>query len=143
VAGHPVGRRLATAPGDGTANPEKGSVIVLLATDAPLDARQLRRLALRAGAGLARTGSVFGHGSGDIALAFSTAYTVPQLPQQPMPCVAMLHDALLDPLFEAAADACEQAVLHALWHAKPVTGRDGHHRRALPELLAGWPTLSS
>jgi len=142
VAGHPVGRVLARASGDGATGPEKGSVIVLLATDAPLDARQLRRLALRAGAGLARTGSVFGHGSGDIALAFSNAYTVPHLLQRPMPAVAMLHDALLDGLFEAAADACEQAVLHALWHAVPVTGRNGHHRSALADLLDGWPHLS-
>jgi len=142
VAGHPVGRQLTRASGDGATGAEKGSVIVLLATDAPLDARQLRRLALRAGAGLARTGSVFGHGSGDIALAFSTAYTMPHLPQRPMPAIAMLHDALLDDLFEAAADACEQAVLHALWHATAVTGRDRHQRSALPELLASWPNPS-
>ncbi|HSW19006.1 MAG TPA: P1 family peptidase, partial [Ramlibacter sp.] len=77
IDGHAVGERLAAATPDDA--PEQGSIILLLATDAPLDARQLRRLALRAGAGLARTGSVFGHGSGDIALAFSTAYTVPQV----------------------------------------------------------------
>jgi len=115
--------------------PEKGSIILLLATDAPLDARQLRRLALRAGVGLARTGSVFGHGSGDIALAFSTAYTVPQDPSQPMPALAMLHDAWLDDLFQAAADSTEQAILHALWHASSVTGRDEHQRHALIDLL--------
>ncbi|MDR2787977.1 MAG: P1 family peptidase [Candidatus Accumulibacter sp.] len=115
--------------------PEQGSIIMLLATDAPLDARQLRRLALRAGAGLARTGSVFGHGSGDIALAFSTAYTVPHLPDRPMPALAMRHEARLDPLFLAAADATEQAIIHALWHARPVRGRDGHARRALRDIL--------
>lgn len=71
---------------------EKGSIILIVATDAPLDARQLRRLAVRAGAGLARTGSVFGHGSGDIALAFSTAYTLPQDPARPMPTVALIHE---------------------------------------------------
>jgi D-aminopeptidase len=107
----------------------------VVATDAPLDARQLRRLALRAGAGLARTGSVFGHGSGDIVLAFSTAYTVPDQVERPMPAVAMLHDALLDGLFQAAADSTEQAILHALWRATPVTGRDGNHRAALADLL--------
>ncbi|MCY1560070.1 Peptidase family S58 [compost metagenome] len=107
----------------------------MVATDAPLDARQLRRLALRAGAGLARTGSVFGHGSGDIVLAFSTAYTVPDRTDRPMPAIAMLHDGLLDGLFQAAADSTEQAILHALWRATAVTGRDGHHRAALSELL--------
>lgn len=139
-AGDPLGARLAAqaaqiphaSQADG--RPEKGSIIMLLATDAPLDARQLKRLALRAGAGLARTGSVFGHGSGDIALAFSTAYTLPQDPLRPMPALAMLHDALLDDLFQAAADSTEQAILHALWHATSVTGRNGHQRLALRDL---------
>jgi D-aminopeptidase len=141
MAGRPIGAQLAAqlaaaspAP-EPRPEPEKGSIIMLLATDAPLDARQLRRLALRAGAGLARTGSVFGHGSGDIALAFSTAYTVPQQADQAMPATALLHDGLLDELFGAAAESTEQAIVHALWHARPVTGRDGHQRRALANLL--------
>jgi D-aminopeptidase len=148
LAGHAVGDRLAALQASrrlppvkrgqgsqGSREPEKGSIIIVVATDAPLDARQLRRLALRAGAGLARTGSVFGHGSGDIVLAFSTAYTVPDQVERPMPAVAMLHDALLDGLFQAAADSTEQAILHALWRATPVTGRDGNHRAALADLL--------
>jgi len=116
--------------------PEKGSIIMVLATDAPLDARQLSRLAARAGAGLARTGSVYGHGSGDIALAFSTAYTLPHQADRPMPAVSTVHETLLDGLFQAAADSVEQAIVHALWWASPVTGRNGHHRRALRDLLA-------
>ncbi len=134
LAGLPVGQELAAAQ-ESTVSPEKGSIIMLLATDAPLDARQLRRLALRAGAGLARSGSVFGHGSGDIALAFSTAYTLPHLATQPMPAIAMLHETQLDPLFHAAAEATEQAIVHALWRAESVTGRDGHQRRNLREIL--------
>ena len=136
VAGDAVGERIAAASeAMQSTSPEKGSIIILVATDAPLDARQLRRLALRAGAGLARTGSVFGHGSGDIALAFSTAYTLPQRSDAPMPAVALLHDALLDSLFQATADSTEQAILHALWHAEPFTGRDGHARQTLADLL--------
>ncbi|MGJ7519277.1 P1 family peptidase [Variovorax sp. LT1P1] len=131
IAGHAIGPPVPTVPTE----PEKGSIIILIATDAPLDARQLRRLSLRAGAGLARTGSVFGHGSGDIALAFSTAYTVPQRQGEPMPAIAMLHDGLLDGLFQAVADSVEQAILHALWRAETVTGRDGHVRRALRYVL--------
>ena len=139
VAGRPVGAWLQQAGTTAASTaPERGSIIMLLATDAPLDARQLRRLALRAGAGLARTGSVFGHGSGDIALAFSTAYTLPQLAAEPMPSVALLHDARLDPFFQAAADSVEQAILSSLWHASTVHGRAGHVRRGLGELLAGW-----
>lgn len=138
LAGQPLGRRL-TRRDNGGDEAEKGSIIMLLATDAPLDARQLRRLAGRAGAGLARTGSVFGHGSGDISLAFSTAYTVPHLPTRPMPSLAMLHEMRLDSLFHAAADATEQAIVHALWHAEPICGRDGHRRAALRELLRQLP----
>ena len=138
LAGHPLGRKLTERTRRDDA-PEQGSIIMLLATDAPLDARQLRRLALRAGAGLARTGSVFGHGSGDIALAFSTAYTLPHLPTRPMPAPAMLHETRLDPLFQAAADATEQAIVHALWHAEPVRGRDGHKRHTLREILRRLP----
>ena len=138
LAGHPLGRTLTERKKRGD-EPEKGSIIMLQATDAPLDARQLRRLALRTGAGLARTGSAFGHGSGDIALAFSTAYTVPHLPTRPMPTLSMLHETRLDPLFYAAADATEQAIVHALWHAEPVYGRDGHKRLTLREILRRLP----
>ncbi len=142
VAGRHVGAELAARLLAPVAEPEKGSIIMILATDAPLDARQLRRLALRAGAGLARTGSVYGHGSGDIALAFSTAYTVPHHAADPMPSVPMLHESRLDPLFRAAADSVEQAILHALWHAVPVQGRNGHCRHALLDVMPelGKPT---
>ena len=114
--------------------PERGSIIMLLATDAPLDARQLQRVARRAGAGLARTGSDYGHGSGDIALAFSTAYRVPQHASESLPMPRLLHESALDLLFQAAAEATEQAIVHALFAAATVTGRDGHTRYALTEL---------
>jgi D-aminopeptidase len=107
---------------------------MIVATDAPLDARQLKRLSLRAAAGLARTGSVYGHGSGDIALAFSTAYTVPhQSDFVALPPV--LADARLDPLFRACADSVEQAIVDALWSATSVTGRDGHRRLSLQDTV--------
>ncbi|PMS09021.1 P1 family peptidase [Trinickia caryophylli] len=110
--------------------PEQGSIIMTIATDAPLDARQLRRLAMRSAAGLARTGSVYGHGSGDIALAFSTAYTVPHdAPFVTLP--PLVADARLDVLFEACADSVEQAIADALCSAVSVTGRDGHRRLSL------------
>jgi len=135
--GVPLGETLSARGGAApiTAAPERGSIIMVLATDAPLDARQLTRLARRAAAGLARTGSVYGHGSGDIALAFSTAYQIPADPEAAMPRVAFVHEARLDPLFQAAADSTEQAIVHALWHADTVRGRDGHVRFGLRELL--------
>lgn len=144
VAGDALGRRLAAqaaeaACADEQNAPEKGSIIMILATDAPLDARQLKRLASRAGAGLARTGSVYGHGSGDIALAFSTAQQIDADAEQIT--LSLLADAVLDPLFHAAADSVEQAILHALFAAETVRGRDGHVRRSLREALAALPSL--
>jgi D-aminopeptidase len=137
IDGAPLGRVLAERAAEAAAataataaEPEQGSIIMIVATDAPLDARQLKRLSLRAAAALARTGSVYGHGSGDIALAFSTAYTVPHgadfiaLPP-------LLADERLDPLFRACADSVEQAIVDALWSAASVTGRDGHRRLSL------------
>ncbi|VVE78929.1 DmpA family aminopeptidase [Pandoraea sputorum] len=124
-----------------SAAPERGSIIMLVATDAPLDARQLRRVATRTGAGLARTGSVYGHGSGDVALAFTTGYTVSHDALGRVAPAALVPDALLDPIFQATADATEQAILHALFAAESVLGRDGHVRRALADVLPDWATL--
>lgn len=144
VAGQPLGRRIVgqrNRADDARAEPEKGSIIMLIATDAPLDARQLERVAKRSAAGLARTGSVYGHGSGDIALAFSTAWQVPHLASEPMPAVRTLHESQLDALFDACAEAVEQAIVHALWRAATVIGRDGHRREALVEAVPDWRDL--
>ncbi|MBN3831466.1 P1 family peptidase [Burkholderia sp. Ac-20344] len=116
------------------APPEQGSIILVLATDAPLDARQLSRLARRAGAGLARTGSVYGHGSGDIALAFSTAYTIAH-DASTIALPALVADAALDPLFMAAAESVEHAIADALLQAVTVAGRDGHVRQSLRDTV--------
>ncbi|KFD22719.1 P1 family peptidase [Tatumella ptyseos] len=103
---------------------DAGSIIIIMATDAPVDARQLKRIARRAGAGLGRTGSYWGHGSGDIAVAFSTQRLS-----------LSVDDAQLEPLLAAAADATEHAVLDALLSAQAVTGFRGHHRAALTDVL--------
>lgn len=121
-----------------TSASEKGSIIMILATDAPLDARQLRRLAARASVGLARTGSNLGHGSGDIALAFSSAYTCAHDRAADMPSLQMIHEQNLDGLFQAVAESTEQSIVHALWHAESLTGREGHARQAL---LDAYPAL--
>ncbi|KVO95707.1 P1 family peptidase [Burkholderia ubonensis] len=133
--GVPVGRIVtACAAAEQAAPPEQGSIIMLLATDAPLDARQLARLARRAAAGLARTGSVYGHGSGDIALAFSTAYTIAH-DAQFVTLPALLADSMLDSLFQAAAESVEHAIVDALLQAVTVTGRDAHMRQALRDAV--------
>jgi D-aminopeptidase len=134
VDGVPVGRLLGARGRDREA---AGSCIAVVATDAPLTAAQLTRVARRAGLGLARTGSVAHHGSGEIFLAFSTARGV-----------EALADAELDPLFAATVDATEEAVLNSLWSAESTTGREGRVIHALPhddvlELLAAEGRLRS
>jgi D-aminopeptidase len=117
---------------------DHGSIIAVLATDAPLDHRQLRRLATRAAAGIARTGSSFGHGSGDIALAFSTAQPLPRVVEGPFRTRNVLDEPRLDPLFDAAAEATEQAIVKALFAAETVTGFAGRTRTALAAVLPDW-----
>jgi D-aminopeptidase len=111
-----------------------GSVMIVLATDAPLSERQLGRLCKRAAAGLARLGSVYGHGSGDFVIAFSTAERIADpAPRLTAPRVAVVDEAAaMRWLFPAVADSVEEAVLNALCMAETMVGRDGHVRSALP-----------
>lgn len=116
--------------------PETGSCIIVFATDVPLDHRQLSRVARRAGAGLAWTGSFWGNGSGDIALAFSTANRMLHTPERDILLVSMLAETRIDRLFQAAAEATQEAVLDALAAAKTMAGRDGNRRAALADILS-------
>jgi D-aminopeptidase len=138
IDGVPLGRELArrksAAKADTLTKPEQGSIIMIVATDAPLDARQLKRLSMRAAAGLARTGSVYGHGSGDIALSFSTAWTVSHEGDF-VTTPPLVNDAKLDPVFQACTDSVEQAIVDALWSATSLTGRDEHTRLSLHEAV--------
>ncbi len=118
---------------------DQGSIIVILATDAPLDHRQLRRLGMRAAAGIARTGSNFGHGSGDIALAFSTAEPIVRAARTAARRTTLDDDAL-DPLFDAAAEATEQSIVNALFAAETVKGYAGHQRRSIVDAMPDWRT---
>ncbi|MBX3331218.1 MAG: P1 family peptidase [Nitrospira sp.] len=145
VNGIPVGklydppRQVSEAFGPGQS---EGSIIVVIATDGPLDARQLTRLAKRAALGLARTGSTVRHGSGDFILAFSTANVIPHYPKDPTYDMTHLADTHLNPLFAATVEATEEAILNALTMATTVTGRDNHRIEAidlarLKRLLSG------
>ena len=118
VDGVPVGRLLDERPDEAPA--PGGSCIAVVATDAPLTPPQLERLARRAGLGLARAGSVAHHGSGEIFVAFATSGE------------RSFGDRELNPLFQAAVDATEEAVLCSLWAAVDTTGREGRVVRALP-----------
>jgi len=111
---------------------ERGSCIVVVATDAPLLGPALQRLARRAGLGLGRTGSVAGHGSGDIFLAFSTGVRIPRGSPEALWTAELVNDEYLDPFFGAVVDATEAAVLDSLFRADTVEGRDGHVVPGLP-----------
>jgi D-aminopeptidase len=109
----------------------QGSIIIIVATDAPLDSRQLTRLAKRAALGLARTGSTARHGSGDFMLAFSTSNPVPHYPTERTSLVTRFADTHLNPLIAATVEATEEAILNALTMATTVTGRDNRRVEAI------------
>ncbi len=137
IAGVPVGAELsketspmpARPPGDGDA--ELGSIIIVVATDAPLLPHQLKRLARRAALGLARTGSTSGNGSGDIFIAFSTANggaaSAPETAQ-----VSMASNRRISALFEATVQATEEAIINALIAGETMTGTDNRRIPAIP-----------
>ena len=133
VAGAPVGRVYVPSPAAKAMQPgeSEGSIIIIVATDAPLDARQLNPLAKRAALGLARTGSTARHGSGDFILAFSTANVIPHYPDQPTYPLTHLADTHLNPVITATVEATEEAILNALTMATTVVGRDGHRVEAI------------
>jgi len=127
VAGVPVGRHLAAAQAGRTG--EAGSCIVVLVTDAPLDAAGCRRLARRAGLGLARTGSTAYHASGEIFLALATGLRAPRGERA---TGVPLAGRELDPFLAAAVEATEEAVVTSLLAARTVRGRNGNVSEALP-----------
>lgn len=114
---------------------DQGSCIIILATDIPLSSRQLKRVANRAAVGLARTGSYIGHGSGDIALAFSTAQTIDHFSDRTQDQFSFLREDTLDSVFEAAAEAVEEAIVSCLWQAPTLEGIRG---KRVPGLADCW-----
>ncbi|MGH9557618.1 MAG: P1 family peptidase [Bryobacteraceae bacterium] len=136
IAGVPVGReipqtrQLAQIPGFDR-DQEAGSIIIVVATDAPLVSSQLKRLAHRATMGLARTGATSGNGSGDIFIAFSTANDGASK-SDAVQTVQMLPNARMDPLFDATVQATEEAIVNAMVGAETMTGYQGHTVVALP-----------
>jgi L-aminopeptidase/D-esterase-like protein len=128
VVGVPVGQEIREGA---TRTSDSGSIIILVATDAPLLPHQLKRLARRAALGLARTGSVAGNGSGDLFLAFSTANRRAGEAQGMVP-LEMLPNARMGALFEATVGATEEAVINALVAGRTMTGHKGYTVRGLP-----------
>jgi D-aminopeptidase len=134
VAGIPVGREIQSedpyefVPSDIA---ERGSIIVVVATDAPLLPHQLKRLARRVSLGLGRDGSISGNGSGDIFIAFSTANVgAPSVDH--VADLKMLPNDMMDPVFKATVEATEEAIINAMIAATSMTGIENHHVSALP-----------
>ena len=116
---------------DGDIEGDVGSIIIVIATDAPLLPHQLKRIARRAALGLARTGSTSGNSSGDIFIAFSTAN--PHADKEPGPnTVETISNARISPLLSATVEATEEAIVNAMVGATTMSGADGHTVIALP-----------
>jgi len=140
VRGVPVGKFL-SPPREGladskfpTGSSDQGSIMIVLATDAPLESRQLERLCLRSAAGLARTGSRYGHGSGDFVIAFSTTRRMQHKPKSLVRSQKTLVDEArgISGLFTAVVECVEEAVLNSLCRAATLIGRDDHTAYGLP-----------
>jgi D-aminopeptidase len=134
IAGVPVGREIPEDPAYSDvafAQEDHGSIIVVVATDAPLVAHQLKRLARRVSLGLGRDGSISGNGSGDIFIAFSTANSGAAKPDEPVQ-LTMLPNDRMDPLFAATVQATEEAIVNAMVAAETMTGIENHKVIALP-----------
>ena len=134
IAGVPVGKELsrdASAQRDG-ASEDSGSIIVVVATDAPLLPHQLKRLARRVPLGLARTGSTSGNSSGDIFIAFSTANANAATTADDISGIQMISNRRISFLFTATVEATEEAVINALIAAETMTGADGHKIESIP-----------
>ena len=125
-------RRCDTGPGANDETPEQGSIIVVVATDAPLLPHQLKRIATRVSVGLGRQGGFGGNGSGDIFVAFSTANARAWFDDQPVTDVKMLPNERITPLFQATAQATEAAITNALLAAETMTGANDLRIYALP-----------
>lgn len=127
--GKHIGPALAARMKEAAAPTDKGSIIIALATDIPLSHRQLGRVLRRCGLGLAHAGSFGGHGSGDIVVGFTTAGPAPTESQ--LVPTTILNENAIDPVFRAAAEATEEAILHSMLAAGPVTGYRGNTVPAL------------
>ncbi len=128
VDGEPIGREVARKLS--ASEPDKGSVMIVVATDMPVTARQLKRILRRAGVGLARLGSFWGHGSGDIVIGFSTAQRLREEERRGTVALRALNEEYINIPFEAMADATEEAVLRSMLEARPVG-----NRRSLSEFV--------
>jgi len=135
INGFPAGVKLGTYYLQKEIEPKsEGSCLIVVATNAPLDSRNLKRLAKRALLGIARTGGFYSNASGDYAIAFSTAkeLRIAYQSSSPLQQITVLRNDQMSPLFLAAAEASEEAILNSLFKAQRMEGKDGHVAEAFP-----------
>ncbi|WP_409295323.1 P1 family peptidase [Peribacillus sp. SCS-26] len=135
INGRAIGKELKAELLKSWEEKDKGSVMVIAATDLPVSERQLTRLIKRSVAGLSRTGSIITHGSGEVVIGFSTAVRIPHDNPGTHLTIRTIHEEDMDIAFRAIGEAAEEAVLNSLITADQVTGRDGNERPALKDLL--------
>lgn len=135
VDGVKIGKSVEQIKRDMNDNLDRGSIIIILATDIPLTERQLSRISRRAVVGLSRTGSCIGSGSGDIVIGFSTSNKINHYESRTTIPIRMFNENKMDTAFRAAAEAVEEAILNSLVCAESITGKDGHMRESLSRYL--------
>ncbi|MBU9721935.1 MULTISPECIES: P1 family peptidase [Bacillaceae] len=135
INGKKVGRSIAELELDITTEKDKGSIIVIVATDMPVTSRQLERIIKRCGVGLSRTGSKMGHNSGDIVIGFSTGNKVFHQPSSKKHQLTYFHEDEIDNAFQAVAEATEEAIINSMLTAKTTVGRDGNTLYSLTEYI--------
>lgn len=130
IGGDHIGRRI-----NGNINKDEGSIIIIIGTDVPLSERQLKRIAKRSAISLGKTGSYMGNGSGDLAIAFTTANMVPHYSEKDIIEIKMLLDDKIDVVFEASIEAVEESIISSLYHAKTTKNDSGKEVKGLREYL--------
>lgn len=135
VGGNPVGEKLKLAILQEREERDKGSIIIVVATDLPVSERQLHRIIKRSVTGLSRTGSIITTGSGEVVIGFSTHTTTPHHPSGKLLSIPVIHEEDMDVAFRAVGEATEEAVLNSLVTATHVVGRDGNERPAFKDLI--------
>lgn len=130
-----LGKSVEELANDINTREDKGSIIIIFATDIPLTERQLKRIAKRAVVGLSRTGSYIGNGSGDIVIGFSTANKINHYESRSTVSITIFNENKMDTAFRAAAEAVEEAILNSMVCAETTTGKDGNRRISLKEYL--------
>lgn len=135
IQGKAIGKELKKQILQSLEEQDKGSIMIIVATDLPVSERQLNRILKRSVTGLSRTGSIITNGSGEIVLGFSTANKIPHYKPEKSLAIKTIHEQDIDEAFRAVGEATEEAVLNSLITAEAVVGRDGNSRPALKDLL--------